>query len=105
NPRHSMDESNDIQKELTKYVEDAQRRNMKLILMGDFNLNFEHYNNKYNTTGKFRREYFILHKLVTCDLIDTMDLYHDITPSTPFNTFISKQQTSNPSRIDMIWIS
>jgi len=38
-------------------------------------------------------------------LIDTVALYHDITPTTSYNTFLPKQHQSSPTRIDYIWIS
>ena len=38
---------------LTEYIEDAQRRNFKLVVMGDFNVNPEKYKKAYHTNGTF----------------------------------------------------
>src|SRR4051812_40653725 len=38
-------------------------------------------------------------------MVDTVDLYQDITRTNPFNTYIPNMHTQCPSRIDSIWIS
>src|SRR3954451_24138150 len=90
---------------LIEYVEDAQRHNFKLIIMGDFNVDPEKYKQGYQTTGTFHWKYKILYDLEMKDLVDTVNLYQDITTQNNYATFIPKQQTSSSSRIDLIWIS
>jgi len=95
----------DIHNILNRYVEDAQRHNFKIIVMGDFNRSPEKYHATYNATGHFHWKYQILQDLENKDLIDTIDLYQDINISNPFNTYISHNSNSSFTRIDLIWIS
>jgi exonuclease III len=95
--------------ELNKYMIDllkqSRRDRYHVILMGDFNVSQEAYLQEYHRTGTCHWKYNLLHYLYHSDLKETIDLFHDVTLSTPFNTFIPRQQTSSPSRIDAIWIS
>ena len=73
--------------------------------MGDFNIQFENYIKYYRRNGNSHWRDSLFTKINNLQLIDTVALYQDITPTTPYNTFIPKQQQSSPTRIDYIWIS
>jgi len=88
--------------QLATYIEDAQRRGFKLIVMGDFNINPKNYLQAYHTNSIFLWKYDVLHHLVSKNLVDTVNLYQDITTQNSHDTFISKQQSSSPSRVDLI---
>jgi endonuclease/exonuclease/phosphatase family metal-dependent hydrolase len=96
-------------KELYNYIEnvldDAEKHNFMIILMGDFNLDYEQYSKEYRRRGAVNWRYKIFNSLDQRQLVDTIDICQDITPSTPFHTFIPKQQQSSPTRIDYIWVS
>src|SRR2546430_7082000 len=90
---------------IEKTIIDATRANARIILMGDFNIQYEKYIKYYRCNGNSHWRDSIFTKLNSLRLVDTVTLYQDITPSTPFNTFLPHQQSSSPTRIDYIWVS
>ncbi len=90
---------------IEKTIIDATRANARIILMGDFNTQYEKYIKYYHRNGNSHWRDSIFTKLNSLRLVDTVALYQDITPSTPFNTFLPHQQSSSPTRIDYIWVS
>src|SRR3954468_15888882 len=73
--------------------------------MGDFNINYEQYIRTYNRNGYTHWRDMFFKQIENLRLIDTVSLYQDITPTTPFSTYIPKNIQISPSRIDFIWIS
>ena len=86
-------------------IEQGQRSNYRIILMGDFNVNPEKYKSYYNRSGNFHWKYQIIHDLVNHNMVDTVDLHQDIDDTTPFNTYFPTQISHNPSRLDLIYVS
>ena len=86
-------------------VEQGQRSNYRIILVGDFNVSPEKYKSYYNRSGRFNWKYQILHDLVNHNMVDTVDLHQDIDDTTPHNTYFPTQANHNPSRLDLIYIS
>ena len=73
--------------------------------MGDFNVDPKCYEQSLHTNGSFHWKYNIINKLYAQNMFDTVDLCQDITPQTPFDTYIPNQQNQTSSCIDQIWIS
>ena len=96
------EEIEELYTKITNIIEDAQRKNFKLIVMGDFNVCPEKYKKHYRSTGNIHWRYKILHMLEIKNLIDIVDLYQDITLQNPCNTFSNHNFSS---RIDLIFIS
>jgi len=90
---------------IEKTIIEASRAKSRIILMGDFNIQYEKYIKYYRRNGNSHWRDSLFTKLNNLQLIDTVSLYHDITPTTPYNTFLPKQHQSSPTRIDYIWIS
>jgi len=74
--------------------------------MGDFNVQYEDYKNDYKRKGTFHWSYNIFHQVKhNYNLVDGIKLYNDITQMNRQETFLPKQSSSSPTRIDFIWIS
>ncbi|RIA86229.1 Endonuclease/exonuclease/phosphatase, partial [Glomus cerebriforme] len=86
-------------------IEQSQKDNFKIILLGDFNVSYEAYKQEYNRKGSFHWKFSIFHSLKALNLTDTIKLCRDVTSTTPYHTYIPKQLNQSPSRIDFIWIS
>src|SRR5579871_1017736 len=74
--------------EIYKYIYDlldfSRKNNYKVILMGDFNIDYAKYKQEYRRKGSFNWVMEIYHKLkVIYQMKDTVKLYNDITPSSP----------------------
>ena len=96
----------DIVDHLITLIEDSNRRQQKLIVMGDFNLDCKKFYANYNSRGSFHWKYRIIHRMGINNLVDSIDLYHDVDDNNPFNTFKPPSlSTHQPSRLDMIWLS
>src|ERR1044072_3998900 len=95
----------DIHTQLRNIIEEAQRNNFKLIVMGDFNVDPLKYKQSYHTHGTYHWKYQVLYDLEIKNLVDTVELYQNITVQHPFSTYIPNRQHCSPSRIDLIWIS
>ena len=95
----------DLYKYITDKITDALSQRSRIIVMGDFNINYEQYIRKYNQNGFIHWQNKFFKQLTDLHLLDTISLCHDVTPSTPFNTFTPSHPNQSPSRIDFIWIS
>ncbi|HKQ21977.1 MAG TPA: endonuclease/exonuclease/phosphatase family protein, partial [Nitrososphaeraceae archaeon] len=97
--------TSDIQQFIYENLKQAVATNTRIILMGDFNAKYEEFISEYrrnHTTRWWNKIFQFLHRL---QLVDTIQLFHDINPTNPFNTFIPKNSLLKPTRIDYIWIS
>ena len=84
----------------------ARKEQYHTILMGDFNVQYEDYKNDYKRKCTFHWSYNIFHQVKhNYNLVDGIKLYNDITQSNRQETFLPKQSSSSPTRIDFIWIS
>jgi endonuclease/exonuclease/phosphatase family metal-dependent hydrolase len=96
-------------KNLYEYIfillKNSQKNHFKIILMGDFNINYEKYLSMYHSRGSHNWRYDIFNKLETYNLTETISFFHNITPSKPYHNFFPKSSNKSPSRIDYIWIS
>ena len=90
---------------LIRLIEESQWQSQHIIVMGDFNVNPTKYQMEYNQTGRFHWKYKILHELFTHNMIDTVNLLHDIDVNNPYYTFFPGQNNFSPSRLDMIYVS
>jgi len=95
--------------DLHAYIENlilkSYKENYRIIIMGDFNVDPKCYEQSLRTNGSFHWKYNIINKLYAQNMFDTVDFCQDITPQTPFDTYIPNQQNQTSSRIDQIWIS
>src|SRR6185437_8076271 len=98
-------EIEDLQRYIFNLLDQAKQLFMETIIMGDFNRSLEKFSVEYRRNGNVHWSYNLFHKLLTNNFTETVSLYHDITTLHPYNTFIPKQSTLSPSRIDFIWIS
>ena len=98
-------EIEDLQRYIFVLLDQAKQLSMETIIMGDFNRSLEKFSAEYRRNGNVHWSYNLFHKLLTNNFTKTVSLYHDITTLRPYNTFIPKQSTLSPSRIDFIWIS
>src|SRR5688572_12420721 len=73
--------------------------------MGDFNINYEYFVKEYKRNGTGHWKYGIFKDLLRLNMFDTIDLYHDITPTTPYTTFHPNNTSLTKTRIDFVWIS
>src|SRR3989440_5523418 len=90
---------------IEKTIIEATKKRSRIILMGDFNIQYKTYIKYYRCNGNSHWRDSLFTKINNLQLIDTVALYHNITPTTPYNTFLPKQHQSSPTRIDYIWIS
>jgi exonuclease III/ribonuclease HI len=101
----TRNEIQDIHRYIINLIETAHKKNTKVILMGDFNVNPEKYKKAYRINGSFQWKYNILHELKNNNMVDMVDLYNDITEDKTYATYIPKQLDYSQSRIDMIYVS
>ncbi|CAB5392165.1 unnamed protein product [Rhizophagus irregularis] len=90
--------------ELYQYIEniidDAKNKNMELIIMGDFNINYR----KYLMSFVNNRWYFKLFKtLENRHLLDTIPIFNEDDEN--IFTYIPPNDSNKKSRIDYIWAS
>src|ERR1044072_736368 len=60
----------DIHTQLQNIIEEAQRNNFKLIVMGDFNVDPLKYKQSYHTNGTYHWKYQVLYDLEIKNLVD-----------------------------------
>ncbi len=99
------DYTTDLYKYIIDKIKDALRCHSRIIIMGDFNINLEKYLKQYRRNGYTHWQNSLFKDLQRLNLVDTITLCHDITPTTPFNTFVPNHPNQSPSRIDFIWIT
>ncbi|CAB5346822.1 unnamed protein product [Rhizophagus irregularis] len=90
--------------ELYQYIEniidDAKNKNMELIIMGDFNINYR----KYLMSFVNNRWYFKLFKMLeNRHLLDTIPIFNEDDEN--IFTYIPPNDSNEKSRIDYIWAS
>ena len=90
--------------ELYRYIEntidDAKNRNMEIIIMGDFNINYRKYLMAFITN----RWYFKLFKMLeNRHLLDTIPIFNEDDEN--IYTYIPPNDSNEKSRIDYIWTS
>ncbi|CAB4384442.1 unnamed protein product [Rhizophagus irregularis] len=104
-PGHDKKDITELWDHVIKLIKDAQQQHYKLIIMGDFNINYHKFlesQRKPNYKPSYKQK--LLHFLIYSDnLVDTIPLYHDITNDNPYNTH--KNNSGHHTRIDYIWIS
>ncbi|PKY57243.1 DNase I-like protein [Rhizophagus irregularis] len=104
-PGYNKKDITELWDHVIKLIKDAQQRHYKLIIMGDFNINYHKFlksQRKPNYKPSYKQK--LLHFLTYSDnLVDTILLYHDITNDNPYNTH--KNNSGHHTRIDYIWIS
>ncbi|RIA79753.1 hypothetical protein C1645_839989, partial [Glomus cerebriforme] len=105
NTSNNRTEIEDVQNYVINLLNQASLSNYKVILMGDFNLNFEKFSLEYRSNRSLHWKYGILRELERLQYQDSIALYHDITVSNPFYTFHPRQSQLSASRIDAIWVS
>ena len=91
NTSNNRTEIEDVQNYVINLLNQASLSNYKVILMGDFNLNFEKFSLEYRSNRSLHWKYGILRELERLQYQDSIALYHDITVSTPFYTFHLRQ--------------
>src|SRR5688572_4973478 len=99
------DYTTDLYKYIIDNTKDALRINTRVIIMGDFNINFEKYDKYLKRNGYTHWQNKLFQHLQRLNMVDSIPLFHDVTPTTPFNTFTPNHPNQSPSRIDFIWIS
>src|SRR3989337_647140 len=99
------DEIEEVHNYLTTLIEDSQRHSQHLMVMGDFNVDPLKYKEEYNRRGQFHWKYRTLHTMFIKNMVDTVELHHDVDNHNPYNTYFPQQQGYNPSRLDLIYIS
>src|SRR3954451_8708286 len=99
------DYTTEIYNYITTNIKEALKKKSKIILMGDFNINYEQYIRTYNRNGYTHWRDMFFKQIEDLRLIDTVSLYQDITPMTPFSTYIPKNSQISSLRINFIWIS
>ncbi|CAB4482861.1 unnamed protein product [Rhizophagus irregularis] len=104
-PGHNKKNITELWNHVIKLIKDAQQQHYKLIIMGDFNINYHKFllsQWKPNYKPSYKQK--LLHFLTYSDnLVDTIPLYHDVTNDNPYNTH--KNNSGHHTRIDYIWIS
>ncbi|PKY32221.1 hypothetical protein RhiirB3_491131 [Rhizophagus irregularis] len=90
--------------ELYQYIEntidDAKNKNMEIIIMGDFNINYR----KYLMAFVNNRWYFKLFKMLeNRHLLDTIPIFNEDDEN--IYTYIPPNDSNEKSRIDYIWAS
>ncbi|CAB5346260.1 unnamed protein product [Rhizophagus irregularis] len=90
--------------ELYQYIEniidDAKNKNMEIIIMGDFNINYR----KYLMAFISNRWYFKLFKMLeNRHLLDTIPIFNEDDEN--IYTYIPPNDSNEKSRIDYIWTS
>ncbi|CAB5387879.1 unnamed protein product [Rhizophagus irregularis] len=90
--------------ELYQYIEnvidDAKNKNMEIIIMGDFNINYR----KYLMSFVNNRWYFKLFKMLeNRHLLDTIPIFNEDDEN--IYTYIPPNDSNEKSRIDYIWAS
>ncbi|EXX73820.1 exodeoxyribonuclease III [Rhizophagus irregularis DAOM 181602=DAOM 197198] len=102
---HNKKDITELWDHVIKLIKDAQQQHYKLIIMGDFNINYHKFllsQRKPNYKPSYKQK--LLHFLTYSDnLVDTIPLYHDVTNDNPYNTH--KNNSGHHTRIDYIWIS
>ena len=94
-------EIEDIFDFIIKTIKEGKQQNMKILLMGDFNINYEEYIAIKARNGT-RWYYRLFQFLENNNIIDTIDIFND---TMDIHSYTPKQQGKNPSRIDYIWAS
>ena len=90
-----------VNKEIRHLILEAENRDSKVILMGDFNADpkFTHeHNNRYSKNCQLYKY------LEDMEFSDTIKTCHEIDESQPWNTWRNNQGTQK-SRIDSMWLS
>src|SRR5436190_1632928 len=77
-------EINNVYKQINNLIDEAQKKQTKIILMGDFNANPEKYKKDYNRNGQYHWKFNLLHDIETKNLLDMVDLHQNITDSNSF---------------------
>src|ERR1044072_6945150 len=95
----------DLYQYITTAIKEAHTTKSRIILMGDFNMNYEKFIKHYNKNGHIHWQNKLFDHLHQLNMHDTIQQYQTITPSTPFHTFTPNHPNQSPSRIDFIWVS
>ncbi|CAB5186614.1 unnamed protein product [Rhizophagus irregularis] len=86
-PGYNKKDITELWNHVIKLIKDAQQQHYKLIIMGDFNINYHKFlksQRKPNYKPSYKQK--LLHFLTYSDnLVDIILLYHDVTNDNPYN--------------------
>jgi exonuclease III len=92
--------------EILSAIKEAKTNQSQVIIMGDFNLNFEKYTERKLKGLQLKLEHRLFHQFENkLNLFDPIPMVYDIKSTNPIYTFTPHVQGHNPSRIDFIWVS